>query len=80
MAMTMANVGHSDPDLAEILLCGLEVPQLCMLKVWWKLTDNWRSYGHLELVPTWVQVGQKVAMMAAIEPQLYWTLDRLLTK
>ena len=41
MAMAMANVGHSGPDLAEILLRDLEVPQLCMLKVWWKLTDNW---------------------------------------
>ena len=36
-----ANVGHSGPDLAEILLRGLGVPQLCMLKIWWKLTDNW---------------------------------------
>ena len=41
MVMAMANVGHSGPDLAEILLRGLGVPQLCILKIWWKLTDNW---------------------------------------
>ena len=41
MAMAMANVGYSGPDLAEILLRGLGVPQLCLLRIWWKLTDNW---------------------------------------
>ena len=55
MAMAMANVGHSGPDLAEILLRDLRVPQLCMLKIWWKLTENWWSYGHLEFGHTWAK-------------------------